>query len=440
MDTGAGWLPRELLVRILYFIDVDEDRRSVSRVCKTWRGSLLEAAGTHVMFRVDSESTESTDRVHELSALFPLSRLLRVVASPSRPFDPVLFSLSRPLELPCHLTSIELHKVAIDSRGLSSVLHAGQHQLRELKCTQVEFVDVGRWRPGRKSGVRTLHLSDCQFVSARGVARSAEKRKALGAFLKVFAPRELTLETMELSDQLLGGYLSEQADLTSLNLAGSRGFSHRAIARLPKLKLKELVLSACWVLNDDMCRVICDLCPQLETLGVYEGKISTTTVQLISGLSQLKTLDMGYSDGDVSPVDLRRMLHKLAGNLSVLNLSGVSAVNDYVLDEVRRMTSLRRLDISGCPGLTRCGMAALSGMELLEDLACGWSSELNDATLAQLPRSLVRLDVSYASSITDAGIDHLKHLCQLKELELTGCKVSREGIERAEKRGVTIVA
>ena len=90
--------------------------------------------------------------------------------------------------------------------------------------------------------------------------------------------------------------------------------------------------------------------------------------------------------------------------------------------------------------MTSCGMAALSGMELLEDLACGWSSELNDATLAQLPRSLVRLDVSYASSITEAGIDHLKHLCQLKELELTGCKVSREGIERAEKRGVTIVA
>ena len=405
-------------------------------VCKTWRGCLLESRDC-VSFRAGPP--QSIDRIHKLSALFPLSRHLRVVASPSRPFDPVLFSLSRPLQLPCQLSSVELHKVQVDARGLSSVLHAGQEQLRELKCTQVEFVDVGRWKRGRKSGVQTLHLSDCQFVTARGVARSAEKRKALGAFLKVFAPRELTLETMELSDQLLGGYLSEQWELTSLNLAGSRGFSHRSIARLPRFKLKELVLSACWVLNDDMCRVICDLCPQLECLGIYEGKISTTTVQLISSLSHLKTLDMGYSDGDVSPVDLRRMLHKLTGNLSVLNLSGVSAVNDYVLQEIGQMKTLKRLDISGCPGLTGCGMAALAGLELLEDLSCGWSSQLNDAALALLPRSLERLDMSYASSVTDAGIDHLKQLCLLKELELTGCRVSREGIERAEKRGVMIV-
>ena len=442
MDTAAGWLPRELLVRILYFVDVDEDRRSVTRVCQTWRNALLES-GHRVTFRAGQNSPGpelEIDRIHDLSALFPLCRHLRVVASPSRPFDPVLFSLLRPLELPCQLSSIELHKVQVDATGLSSILHAGHDQLRDLKCTQVEFVDVGRWKPGRKSGVWTLHLSDCRFVTARGVARSTEKIKALGAFLKAFAPRELTLETMELSDNLLGGYLAEQCDLTSLNLAGSRGFSHRSIARLPKFKLKELVLSACWVLNDDMCRVICDLCPCLETLGVYEGKISTTTVQLISNLSHLKTLDMGYSDGDVSPIDLRRMLRKLTGNLSVLNLSGVSAVNDYVLEEIGQMKTLKRLDISGCPGLTSSGLAAIAGLDLLEDLACGWSSKLCDAALALLPRSLERLDVSYASSITDVGINHLKQLGRLKELELTGCKVSREGIEGVEKRGVVIVA
>ena len=377
------------------------------------------------------------DGIHELSSLFPLSRHLRVVACPSRPFDPMLLALTRPLELPSRLRSVELHKVQLDARALSCVLHSEQ-QLRAFKCTHVEFVDVGRWKPGRMRGVRTLHLSDCQFVSGRGVARSTEKRKALGAFLKAFAPRELTLETMELSDQLLGGYLAGQSELASLNLAGSMGFSHRSIARLPKNKLKELVLSACWVLNDDMCRVICDMCPWLETLGVYEGKISITTVQLISSLSHLKTLDMGYSDGDVSPIDLRQMLRKLAG-LHVLNLGGVSAVNDHVLDQIGQIKTLKRLDISGCACVTSDGLQALSGLGALEDLACGWSSNLTDAALALLPRSLERLDVSYASSITCVGLVHLERLERLTELKLTGCKVSREAIERVVKRGVKFI-
>lgn len=438
MDTAVGWVPVELLVRCLSFIDDECDAREVRCVSKVWRRALLESRES-LSFRCRSvaEETSSVEHIHELGTLFPLARHLKIVAWPSRPFDAVYFTLSRPLKFSPQLSRVTLHKVTVDAMALECLFHT--EQLREFKCTQVEFVDVGRWKRGSLGGVRRLYLSDCQFVSARRVARLTEKKKALGAFLGGFSPCELTLDTMELSDDLLGSYLSQLDKLTSLNLAGSRGFSHRAIARLPKFKLKELVLSACWVLNDEMCRVICEVCPGLECLGVYEGQISTTTVHLISCLCHLTTLDMGYSDGDVSPIDLQQMLHKLKG-LTVLNLGGVGAVNDFVMQQIGQMKTLKRLDISGCPGLTSNGFQALSSLESLEDLACGWTSKLGDKEVMALPESLERLDVSYASALTDAGLEHLMRLVRLKELKLTSCKVSGEGIERIKTRGVMVMA
>ena len=361
MDLANGcWLPAHVLVELFRHVGGDE-AQNVAAVSKLWRACLWESRSI-VEFRV-GESGSASSAVHELATRFPLSTTLRVVARPLRPFDLSRFSLCRPLAFPSRLSTLELHKVQIDAGTLDGLLHASQ--LRVIKCSHVEFIDVARWKhsvpvassasgephPTGPASVTSLSLTDCQFLTARGVGRQAEKKKALSAFLRAFGGvAELTLESMELSDGLLGGYLAGLDDLATLNLAGSRGFSYRAIARVQRFKLKELVLSACYVLNEDMCRVICTVCPGLETLGVYEGQISTTTVNLISSLSHLKTLDMGYSDGDVSPIDLQRMLARLKG-LRVLNLGGVAAVNDFVMLEVARMASLKRCALTlACVG------------------------------------------------------------------------------------------
>lgn len=240
------------------FVENLLDRSPRLTCARSFARSSVLVSRTNVIFSVDSDE-EHLDRIHQLDKLFPLAKRLKVVAHPSRPLDSVRFSLSRPLVLPPRLDALELHKLQIDSKALSNLLQTSQ--LRMFKCCHVEFIDLGRWKHG-STGVTSLYLRDCSFVSVRGLGRQAERRKALGALLKVFqGVQELTLESMELSDGLLGGYLAGLDELTSLNLAGSRGFSHRAISRVQKNKLKELVLSACWVLNDDMCRVICEVCP-----------------------------------------------------------------------------------------------------------------------------------------------------------------------------------
>ena len=173
---------------------------------------------------------------------------------------------------------------------------------------------------------------------------------------------------------------------------------------------------------------------------MYEGQISTTTVNLISNLSHLKTLDMGYSDGDVSPIDLQRMLHKLKG-LSVLNLGGVGAVNDFVMREIAKMKALKRLDISGCPSLTDEGYKALARLESLEDLSCGWTNKFTDEIIATLPATLEMLDVSYSSQLTDSGLHLLGRLVRLKELKLTNCKgLTNDAVEIVSRRGVRVVS
>jgi hypothetical protein len=436
MDSPGGYLPRHLLTYMMQFVG-HGDVQAVRCVSRLFRELVMESRET-VLFHVEG-GAHGGARLHQLSRTFPMAERLKIVARPPQPFDSVRFSLAAALVPPPRLSSVELHKVQVDAPTL---LHLVQMEsLRELKCIHVEFVDLGRWKH-RSTGIQSLHLSDCQFVSARGVGRAAESKKALSAFLKSFdSVTELTLESMELTDAMLGAYLSQLGSLTSLNLAGSRGFSHRSIARVPKARLKDLVLSACWVLSESMCRVICDVCPSLETLGVYEGELSTVSVDLRGRLSQLKTLDMGYSDGDVSPMDLQRMLSKLK-NLSVLNLGGVSAVNDFVMATVGNMKSLKRLDISGCPGLTSAGFKPLSNLEHLEDLTVGWNSKFGDADIIDcLPASLETLDISYASKISDAGLAHLTKLSRLKELKLTSCQcITNDGIRVLSQRGVSVVA
>jgi hypothetical protein len=56
---------------------------------------------------------------------------------------------------------------------------------------------------------------------------------------------------------------------------------------------------------------MCDVCPELEILGIYESELSATAVELVGRLGKLKTLDMGYSDGDFGLLMLRRMLSRM---------------------------------------------------------------------------------------------------------------------------------
>jgi hypothetical protein len=146
---------------------------------------------------------------------------LKVVARPASPLQEAAgFSISHGSSLGFpRLSELELHKVTMNSQSLVHIVEL--KQLRTLKCIQVEFADVGRLRSASNGSIDALLVSDCRFVSSRGYGRASASIRGMKSFLGFFTGvKKLALERMELTDDMLGSYVSTLAGPTSLNLAG----------------------------------------------------------------------------------------------------------------------------------------------------------------------------------------------------------------------------
>ena len=86
--------------------------------------------------------------------------------------------------------------------------------------------------------------------------------------------------------------------------------------------------------------------------------------------------------------------------------------------------------------MTSDGYGSLRKLESLEELSCGWTSTFGDDEVEALPPSIVDLDVSYASRLTDVGLARMsERLAGLRRLKLTSCKgLTSEGIRKVSQR------
>eukprot|EP00889_Picochlorum_renovo_P001938 jgi/Picre1/28968/NNA_004362.t1 len=160
---------------------------------------------------------------------------------------------------------------------------------------------------------------------------------------------------------------------------------HDGLVRLER-RLKRLVLSACYNIDDEVCKAIKEAVPQVEELGLFEcgEHLGRQGLEHLSCLVHLKTLDFGYVSGCFESKDIEGMVSKLK-KLKVLNLSGTSYVDNSVLQAcVDHLPVLEKLDISECQEITRDGFMVLRNFKMLKDLNLGWNARVTDDVLEYL--------------------------------------------------------
>jgi uncharacterized protein (TIGR02996 family) len=147
--------------------------------------------------------------------------------------------------------------------------------------------------------------------------------------------------------------------------------------------------------------------PGLQHLDLYQTRITNRALRYLSGLTELRALEIGYNDID--------NLDALAGmtQLRELNLIGM-----YVL---------HRDGPSDWP-LTDAGTVALSTLTGLESLCLSFNP-ITDVTLARIAglTKLRKLELTDIASVTDAGLIHLRGLKNLEHLDVRNTAVTARG-------------
>jgi len=171
--------------------------------------------------------------------------------------------------------------------------------------------------------------------------------------------------------------------------------------------------------------IIDEMNPTKPVLEVYlsGSLVNDTLLERIKGLTQLRTLDLSFTQ--VTDHSLRYL--KGLTQLQELNLCGVP-VTDAGLEEIKDLRQLRRLNL-GCDHVTDAGLERLKGMDQLRTLEL-WNAHITDAGLENL-KGLTQLQtlVLAKTGITGAGLEHLKGLKQLRTLNLSDTRVRDVGLE-----------
>jgi internalin A len=223
------------------------------------------------------------------------------------------------------------------------------------------------------------------------------------------------LKSLDLSHTMIGDVglesLPALSQLEELNLGGTRitGTNLNFLKLLPKLRklsfsgIQRRNAGACWT-------------PLLTDLDL-------DTLSLLSGLEELN-LGVGVSLGRTGiPVG--------AGNCRV---TGGIQLTDLAVAKLAKMTSLRRLDISGAK-ITPAGLKSLQKLPQLERLSLWNCGKLDDSAGQELAAmtKLRFLDMS-ATPIGDATLHQLMTLPNLSLLYLTDTKVTAAGVEAFYKQ------
>jgi hypothetical protein len=179
-----------------------------------------------------------------------------------------------------------------------------------------------------------------------------------------------------------------------------------------------------------------------KALGEAKGKVEIPAGKAVS----LRVSEEGAKD--LSPLAKFK-----ADDLQILSLRKIKPVDDKALENIKGLTGLQGLVLSGT-GITDAGVAVVKEMKDLEwldisnvkitgaalenlkelknlkrlDLA---GSRINDAGLANL-KDLTKLETLYINrnrSVGDLGMGHLAGLKSLKELSIASTRVTDKGLE-----------
>jgi len=297
------------------------------------------------------------------------------------------------------IVEIDLTSTWVTDDDLAKI--AKLEQVRKLTFSYTKITDLGleHLRPLRH--VTYLNCYYCEYITDGGIA-----------------------------------FLKRWEDLEYLNVRGSevtsRVFEH--LARMKKLKMLDVGFSR---VNDDGFDALASL-EKLEELHIGGDKMTGLALPLLRLLPSLKRLDVNGSQRTDSGrwglvlTDVNVESLSALAQLEVLNMGG-ALVTDVGMKALEPLLNLQILDLSRMD-LTPKGLEPLTKLPKLRRLNLWHSTRIDDGAAQYLlqMKTLETLDLS-ETSVSDALLNQLEGMKQLKAVFLAGARVTPERVERFRK-------
>ncbi|OAY62570.1 F-box/LRR-repeat protein 3 [Ananas comosus] len=384
-------------------------------------GVGLVAVKCRMLQSLDLSYTAITKKsVAALSQLHDLEDLA-VVGCPSMS-DEALSSLKQGFK------SLEVLDVSSCDRvshvGLSSILNSAPG-LRQLRLAYHSFVT-----PSISSGLQRLSKLqsinlDCSHVTTNGL-------KSIGSCCTSL--KELSLSKCSgVTDEGLSFISSKNKGLVKLDITCCREITDVGIATMTSscTSLTSLRMESCSLVTSLGLRLIGQRCHLLEELDLTDNDLDDEGLKSISGCHKLSSLKagiclkisdeglvhIGNSCPELQELDLYRSVGvtdkgvtEIARGcplLQMINLAYCTEMTDESLRALSKCSSLKTLEIRGCPRVSSAGLSAIA-------VGC---------------RQIAKLDIKKCHDIDDAGMLPLARFSQnLRQINLSFCSVTDVGL------------
>jgi len=192
-------------------------------------------------------------------------------------------------------------------------------------------------------------------------------------------------------------------------------------------------LRSSWVTDSDLAEVA--KIPGVKTLDLSLSRVTDRGMRALRGADGIVDLNLYFAE---QVTDEGMAVIKGWKHLKRLNVRGTK-ITDTTLEFVASIPTLESLDI-GYAEVTDVGLDRLTSMQSLRELTIG-GNKLTDAgvhLLRQLPQ-LAYLDVGGSQrtdsglwfvGLTDAGVESIATLAELKELRMAGTTISGRSLAR----------
>jgi Leucine-rich repeat (LRR) protein len=179
-------------------------------------------------------------------------------------------------------------------------------------------------------------------------------------------------------------------------------------------------------------------------MDLVNTKVTADGLKELKGLKNLRTLDVGVTDGVLRALREIGLLHALvrataqggarpAGPDDVISLTLVyTAVTVEGLKELKELKNLEALFL-GATKVTDEGLKELKSLKNLQTLSLA-STPVTDAGLKELRdlKNLQKLSLA-GTHVTDAGLKDLNNFTDLRDLNISRTNVTKEGVEELRK-------
>ncbi|EXB78511.1 hypothetical protein L484_011134 [Morus notabilis] len=352
----------------------------------------------------------------------------------------------------------------IDDDGLATLTHT---------CKSIKMIDVSNCQNLSHVGLSSLTNgaeSLEQLVLANGPAVTTDLAKCLNQFSGLRSIRldgclvtcsginaignwnaslvELSFSKCSgLTDECLIFLAQRHKELKKLNITCCRKIACASIDGMTNscTSLTSLKMESCSLIPKNAFVLIGQRCRLLEELDVTDNEIDNEGLKAISRCSKLRSLKLGIclnitDDGLVhvgngcsklKELDLYRCsgvsdmgigaIARGCTALEMINIAYNSKITDLSLTSLSKCSSLKVLEIRGCPCISSEGLSAIAiGCRQLTVLDIKKCFNINDSAmhpLAQFSQNLKQINLSYCS-VTDVGLLSVTRINRLQNMTI----------------------